>query len=326
MEHKGLQQLIESGLIIEEKAVKRIMDFDVNEFSTVVNKINEQKPSILTEAILFNYLPQPVKVIKKNEFKEVKNIQDLTKNLNLRYSAIQRILIEKLDIKDIFSIKNLGNVYSTLIGLVKSVKDLSDKTIIEMEDPTGVVTVAIPKIMVTTKVRDDDILAISGKLIGEVFEADTINWPDTPLRSATKGNGKIIFLSDIKIEGDIAQKLESADYIFLKNCTGWEKMVGKNTAQWIVVRDSFEEQENLKYVQPPCLVDVGGILVLVCFGEDHATDVIRRRFISSGNSDFIIEQMPDIIFTNSTEPVNYKGVTIIGNGIIDAPTREIIGI
>lgn len=257
------------------------------------------------------------------EFKCINNIQDLTNNLNLRYSSIQKVLIDKFNIKDVFSIKNMGSEQSTLIGLVKSVKESVDKIVIEIEDPTGAINVSLPKIVVPTKVKDDDIIAVTGKLVGNIFEAELLVWPDVPLRSATKGKGKIVFLSNITIDEKIIETLRTADYVFVENCRGWEDAALKSYAQWVVVGESLGKTKNVTVIKNPSLVEAGGLIVLIYFNQEPVTDVLRRRFIQLNNSDFIIDSAPDIVFSETKEHMNYKGITIIGNGSIDGETRDV---
>jgi hypothetical protein len=75
-------------------------------------------------------------------------------------------------------------------------------------------------------------------------------------------------------------------------------------------------------VSDPSIVEAGGLKVLIHFGKELAADVLRKRFVTSDGNDFIVEPAPDIVFTSTAEHLDYRGVTIIGNGTIDAATRE----
>lgn len=277
----------------------------------------------LTENELNNYLFQPVRVINEIDNKKINNIQEWTNNLNFKYSTLQRILIEKSDIKNTISIKNISTEYSTIIGLVREIKEGPDKFVFDIEDVTGSISVSMAKNTLIEKIKSDDVVAISGRLVGSMFEADALIWPDMPLKSATKGYGKIVLLSDCKPEDKTIQDIQTADYVVCHNCTGWEAVAAKSTARWIVTGELSETRGNVTTVRQPCLLEVAGLMVLVYFGPEQASDVLRRRHITIDGSDFIIDVAPDIVFTATTEPINYKGVTIIGNGMIDAANREV---
>lgn len=58
------------------------------------------------------------------------------------------------------------------------------------------------------------------------------------------------------------------------------------------------------------------------FGNEDGLDVLKRRYIFKNNNDFLIDPVPDIFFTDTKETLNYKGITIIQNGVLDLSTRE----
>lgn len=267
-------------------------------------------------------MPQPVKVIKQISSKRLESVQDFVNALNLKYSSLQKIIIEKLDIKDVFSINNIGNDRCAIIGLVRKIKEVEGRYSIEMEDATGSVSVLANKTDASSKLNEDDVIASTGYMRGGTFEADALIWPDVPTMTPTKGNGKMIFLSNLKLTDKTIELVKAADYVFIYNCTGWLDVAANTSAQWVVVGGSG----NITVVTDPSIVEAGGLKILIHFGKDLAADVLRRRFLTSNGNDFIVEPAPDIVFTSTAEHLDYRGVTIIGNGTIDAATREALAL
>ncbi|MBU5557679.1 MAG: hypothetical protein KQA33_01230, partial [Candidatus Aenigmarchaeota archaeon] len=217
-----IQELIASGVLIEEKAAQKLSLMDNNKLNIVINKINIKKPTILTESLLLSYFPQPVKIIKEFNVIKPKSIQEFVNAINLKYTSLQNVLIQKTDIKNIVSIKNIGNEHCIIIGMIRKVNDAPEKMYVEIEDPTGSIFVNMSKNSFYSKIREDDVVAISGKKVGNIFEAEDIVWPDVPLRTATVGNGKMLFLSGQTLNDKICELIMDADYIFVHNCAGWE--------------------------------------------------------------------------------------------------------
>ncbi len=265
----------------------------------------------------------PVRVIRQYENKSINNIQEWTNTLNFKYNALQSILIEKSDIKNTISIKNLSSEYSTIIGLVKQVKEGPERVIIDMEDMTAHVSVSMSKSAFNGKIMADDVVAVTGRLVGNIFEADTLVWPDIPLRTATKGYGKIALLANCQIDDKIAQSIQTADYVLAHNCTGWEPVAAKGGAQWVVTDANASGDPNMVSTKMPCLLEVDGLVVLVYFGPEQAADILRRRYIVVNGSDFLIDTVPDLVFTSTNDAYNYKGITIVGKGTVDAATCDV---
>jgi hypothetical protein len=288
--------------------------------NSILEKIKEDRANILTEDAIVNYLSPRVRVIKEMDVKNISNIQEWTNHLNLKYNALQKLLVEKSDIKNIISIKNIAQDYCTIIGLVREVKDGTERVIVDMEDTTGFISVSMAKNDLSSKIVPDDVIAVSGRLVGNMFEADNLTWPDIPLRQPIKGYGKMVFLANSQLDDKTAELVKTADYVLVHGCVGWEALAAQSSARWIVTDGGAP---NVTSVRVPCVVEIDGLTVLIHFGPEQAADVLRRRYVSVNGSDFLIDAVPDVVFTSAAETFNYKGVTVIGNGLIDAATREI---
>jgi arginine deiminase len=72
--------------------------------------------------------------------------------------------------------------------------------------------------------------------------------------------------------------------------------------------------------------EVDGVIILTLFGL-NPLDAIRKRYVNIESTDFIIDPIPDIIFTDKDISTNYKGITIVSiNKIIDLKSREVSNI
>lgn len=314
-----MQQLIASGILIEEKAAQKLISIDNERLNCIISKIIDKKPQILTESVLMECLSKPLNILKELLMEKPKSMQEFVNMLNLKYSGLQKILIEKTDIKNIVSVKNIGSEYVTVICLVRKIKDGSEKTIAEMEDPTSSILVSLPKNDSSGRLRPDDVVAVSGRLVGSIFEADNVVWPDVPPRPLAKVAGTFVFLDGCVLDEKTLAAVRTADYVFVHDCKGWEAAAAASAGQWAVVGEKGGGSENIRAVGSPCILDAGGLVVLAYFGSELAADVLRRRCID----DFVVEPAPDIVFCAATEPANYKGITIISNGVVDAARREV---
>lgn len=129
--------------------------------------------------------------------------------------------------------------------------------------------------------------------------ADALVYPDVPIRPVNYASKsvRIAFLED--------NKNYNSDYVFYK-----EKIVDKIKGKTHITTT-------------PYLSEIAGVVILTLFGV-NPLDAIRKRYVSIENTDFIIEPIPDIIFTDKNINTNYKGITIVSiNKVIDLKTRQI---
>ena len=149
------------------------------------------------------------------------------------------------------------------------------------------------------KLSLDDVIALIGKINNKILFADKLIYPDVPLRPVNYAvdSIKIAFLEEGK-ESD-------ASYIFSK---------GK-------VEDKIKNKPH--EITNPCLIEIENVLILVLF-DSNPLEALRKRYVNIENTDFIIDPVPDIIFSDKDVNTNYKGITIASlNKIIDLKTREI---
>jgi hypothetical protein len=172
-----------------------------------------------------------------------------------------------------------------VIGLVKEKNENGNNFIISLEDTTGDVKAVVSKDL-GEKLALDDVIALSGNINNKILFADKLIYPDVPIRQVnySKVPIKIAFLE----EG----KGCDADYIFHRDEVV-DKIKDRNYA-----------------IANPYLSEIDDILILTIFGF-NPLEVLRKRYVSIENTDFLINSVPDIIFTDKDVNTNYKGPSFL---------------
>ncbi|MDD5182118.1 MAG: DNA-directed DNA polymerase II small subunit [Candidatus Nanoarchaeia archaeon] len=155
-----------------------------------------------------------------------------------RYNKLRDILQNREELKNTISIgraikstEGSGRQQVSLIGMIKSLrKAFSGTTIMELEDPTGIIKVAIKKPELAQKVEElveDEVIGLTGSLSKDIVFAENIVFPEIPERPIKKSEDDVsaVFLSDIHLGSNM----------FLPNeftqCIKWISGELGNTAQ-----------------------------------------------------------------------------------------------
>jgi hypothetical protein len=142
----------------------------------------------------------------------------------------------------------------------------------------------------------DDVIAVSGEINSKVLNADKIIFPDVPLKP-------VVFSND-SIRVAFTDKDVKADYNVYDN----------------KIKDMIKKKEI--EISNPSIFKIGNVIFLMLLGFDPL-DVLKKRYVTIENNDFLIEPSPDIVFTDKDINTNYKGISIVSeNKIIDLKTRE----
>lgn len=298
MNHNHVKNLINLGYLVDESIVNIIENIDEDNFYRLIEGVKKENTFIINNDLIKKILVNDVNIIK--EFAHINSftVQDFVKNLNERYSVLQNILIKRLEFSDLVSINKIGVGNATIIGLVKEKNEKEDDFILSLEDPTGELQVVIPK-NIGEKLSLDDVVAVSGRVNNKILFADKLIYPDVPIRpvNCTSESIRIAFLEKGK-DYDV-------NYVFYVD----------------EIKDKIKDK-NIS-IKNPCLVEIQGILILI-LSDLNPLETLRRRYVNIGNTDFIIEPAPDIIFSDKEFNTNYKGITIASlNKIIDLKTREV---
>ena len=298
MNHNHIKNLINLGYLVDESIVKLIENIDEDNFYKLVEGIKKENSFMITNELVKKILVRDVGITKEFTPHKKFTVQDFVKNLNEKYNALQSILLKRLEFSDLISINKISSGNVSVIGFVKDKTENGDNFITNLEDPTGVVQTVITKPL-GEKLSLDDVVAVSGRMNNKILFADKIIYPDVPLRPVNYAseNVKIAFLEE--------NKDCKADYVFFKN----------------KIKDNIKDK--IYSIKNPCLIEISGILILIMPGF-NPLETLRKRYVNIENTDFIIDPVPDIIFTDKDVNINYKGITIVSlNKMIDLKTREI---
>jgi len=299
---------MELGVLVEPEAIKRLESIEKDKLHIIFNKIKDNPPLTLSEGMLDAYMIPSIHVKKRKRDRKFHSIRDWSIFINTRYEALKDIIMNKIDTKNLISINKVSGGRVGIIGLVRSKKD----NIIDIEDQSGTLKVLI-SMDTAEKVKEDDVIYVLGDYNSNILHASDVVWPDVPLGKVNQSDFKVkaVFASN-KDVSDI--DVSDITYLLIWKCTGWEQLSDKYPDLNVEV---VSDETN------PCMIDIGGLNVLVYFGDEVPESVLKRRFINLDKEDFIVEEAPDIFFTNS-KMKNYKGITILDNGLINLHTREVI--
>jgi len=293
-----IKNLISLGFLVDEDAINSLEKLNEEEFYKIVENLKKENIFIITSFVIMKILTEEIKILKTFKPNKKFTIQDYVKMLNERYSHLQGILVKKLELTNIVSINKCSSGNVSVIGLVKTKEEKNEEFIISLEDQTGEIKVVIPKNL-GEKLSLDDVIAVSGNINNKILFAEKLLYPDVPLRPVnyTSESIKIAFLIDNK----------------------------KADVEYVIYKDRIEDKIKHKIyeITNPSIIKIKNIIVLIAFGFDPF-DILKKRFVNIENTDFLIDIVPDILFTDKDINTNYKGISIVAqNKIIDLKTREV---
>lgn len=295
---KNLKELVSMGFLIDEDAKENINNLNEEDFNILVENVKKENPLTISNEFIKNIFAKEVKILKQLKMKKKMTIKDFVNFLNQKYNKLQEILIEKLEIKNVVSINKCGSGSVSIIGMVKTITDKGDNFEIFLEDPTGEIKTAIPKNL-GSKIKLDDVIAVSGNMNNKILFVNRVIFPDVPLRPVNYSE------ESVKVGYITKDKKIEVNYVINKN----------------QVKDNIK---NKRYkIIPPIFLEIGGIKILI-IGDADPLNVLKKRYLKKENSDFIIDIIPDVIFTEKDVNRNHKGITIVSaNNIIDLKNREV---
>jgi DNA polymerase II small subunit/DNA polymerase delta subunit B len=301
MNHKHVRNLINLGYLVDESVVNIIENIDENDFFKLLDFLKKENPLVIDNELIKKIFVRDVEIIKEFAPASRFTVQDFVKKLNEKYNVLQAILVKRVDFSDLVSINKIGSGDASIIALVKDKVEKEGNFLVNLEDPTGEIQALIPRSL-GEKLSLDDVVAVSGRINNKVLLVEKLIYPDVPIRPVnyTSDSVKVAFLGK---ERDC-----DANYVFYVD----------------EINDKIKDK---KYkIKVPCFVEIGGVMVLVVSGL-NPLDVLRKRYASIKSTDFIIEHVPDIIFTDEDFNTNYKGITIVSlNKLIDLKNREVSSI
>ncbi|MBN2203332.1 MAG: hypothetical protein JW700_04075 [Candidatus Aenigmarchaeota archaeon] len=291
-----LEELIKQGFLVEEDAKESIEKIDEKAFDKLIKHLKQEKPFIVTGSIVDKILAEDIEIIKQFEEKKVFTVQDYVNALNKRYGFLQDLLMKKVELKNIVSINKVSQGPVSVIGMVKDIVAKNSGKTVVMEDPTGYIDVVMDSKMIERLVLDD-VIAVFGQAKNKVVFAEKVLFPSIPLRPVN--------LSKKPIKVAFSDKKLDVDYVVSKDCV-------------------FDNKKQSKHkVSSPYMFSIGNINIMFLTGA-KPIDILNKRYLNINRIDFLIDPIPDVIFTDQEISMSYKGVSIVPkNSIIDLMTRKI---
>jgi len=200
---KNLSDLDINWLDLEKSKALLEKGKDNKIYNQFINFIKTQKTKIKQEKIKIIY--------SYKEDSKKRDIQDFVQYFNTRYTAIEKILRQRPDLKNITTINRIKNKKDreqvSLIGLVADKKITKNKNLIlTIEDQTGPINILInknkPEIFNEAKsIVLDEIIGINGVNAQNIVFANKIFWPEVSLKELKKSTDEAyaIFLSDLHV-------------------------------------------------------------------------------------------------------------------------------
>ncbi len=293
----NLKKLVEVGFLVDEKAKELIEGLNEEDFEKLIESLKKDNPLMVSKSLVKNLFTKELKILSEFRPKRTVSIKDFVGFLNEKYIILQKILIEKIELKDAVSINKCSSGQATIIGMVRTIEERNNDMEVFVEDPTGEIKTVVSKKMGSRLVLDD-VIAISGNVKNKIFFVDKLVFPDIPLRPVKYSQ------TPVKV-GFVQDKESEADYVI-------------NDKQ---IKDNLKNK--IYNINIPAIVEILDVNILVA-GDYDPVEALNKRYIKKENNDFIINTIPDIVFSEKNIDKNYKGITIVSpNNIIDLKTREV---
>ena len=279
-----LKQLIGLGVLVEPNVANDLNKLENQDFEKMVDFVRTEKPLVLSREVLEKFL-------KKSEFRIIKNFNTVKKYEIQDYVTMLNNRYNSLQdilIKKV-ELQNVMSINKAKVGnisIIGMIKEMNDK--IEIEDPTGTLQLSIEN----NNLSKDDVIAVTGNITNGTIVAEKIIYPDVPLRPVNYSSKNIIIGED-------------GDYI-----------ISKNKIEDKIKNKTYE-------INNPCLIQIDSLVILIAFGY-NALGFLKKRYIHKDNTDFVLDSIPDIIFSDIVENSNYKGISIMTKGSINLKTRELV--
>jgi len=178
--------------------------------NTELNKLTQEKKPQETGA---EEPQQKIKILQSyNEEPKKREPQDFVDYFNNRYKALEKILKQRQELKNIVSIGKISNKKekesAAIIGIVSDKQITKNgNLVLLLEDPTGQRRVLVNKNKPTlfNEAKDivlDEVVGVVGVNVDTIIFANNIIWPDTPTNRELKKaehEAYALFLSDLHV-------------------------------------------------------------------------------------------------------------------------------
>lgn len=275
------------GVLITENVLEEIKNLSSEEIKKLEKKILEEKPVFIDENFILSIKSPKIDIIELKLKEKTINFEefvDLIQNYFDTFSDIIKKKINPFKLVSISSIKE--NDEYCVIGMVKNIKEMEDKVIIELEDKTGVIKCFVDKNFFKNEeniLYYDEVIGVEGEYKNNVLYVKKIIFPD---------------IEEIK------------PYLFEKETV----LYARND------KESIRISLNGKFytIIDPTVLIVDNLNILVFINEKNINPklFLRKRNVFPGKISLsgIIQIPPHLVITTHIPSYreNYKGVKILG--------------
>lgn len=264
-----------------------------------------------------------IKIIKNidTKLKEIKT-QDFIEFYKSKYEKMKNIITGRIK-KDFVSINNIQND-SYIIGIIKDIKNNE----IEVEDLTSSIKLEVENL---NGLELDDVVAI--RAVNN--KCKEIIYPDIQIRQPIFSFGKVCFVSEPEekfFEWCEKQDIENLIILCTEKINLQKSCKNKNVfVTYINDYPQFPiETEDAVPLSNPSMIEINGVKILIISNFDLS--MVKKRYLGKSKEIFkedflVLDQIPDIVHTNTGKNTNYKSMTILNTKekpvIIDLSNREI---
>jgi len=180
-----MKRILELGVMVEPEAAELLKNEKIASAVFERLRVTKERPFVLTRAEAIALASAP-KLLK--EYKNMTNysIQDMISSYSNRYKAMQKMLLGKVELKNVVSIRN-GRGSVAVIGLKRDgyIEDISGRE----------------RLITEVKLLDEDAIGVLGFAGSEGIRADRIIFPDIGLKEVALAPVKITIGKDVPLQG-----------------------------------------------------------------------------------------------------------------------------
>ncbi len=247
-------------------------------------------------------------------------IEDFINYFNSRYEKISKIFRGRLTQIPIGSVWKVKSEKVDVVGIVGNVKEISDdKAIFELEDKTGKINVtATGKLKeVAMELLGDEIIGVSGSLMGRGIIADRIIFPDVPVNDKKlKKDFRIVFISDTHFGSKTFLKDEWNSFLKWINCEVGDNRVIEiaESVKYLIICGDLVDGIGI-YPEQDKEIEILDINQQYEFSAEQL-DLIRKDIkiiLSPGNHDAVRQAEPQPALPKEFSSLFPKNVKCVGN-------------
>ena len=310
------EQFTSLGVLVTPGAARFLEGLQGPDISRVIKLVEDERPLVLSEDLLARFLKShDYRIINTLDVKKRFTINDFVRSVNEKYNFLQGLLAERIGNEKLVSINKCEDGKLSIIGNIWKISESDGGYLLDVEDPTGKLQASASK-DIGSRLREEDVVVLTGELSNNVFRVENIVHPDIPIQEPKLTNADVSlgFITSMRTGRN------SVDFLFALD----EKIAEEFAAGTVfLLSDKKRVKNNIVPITNPSMVEINGIRVLFVLGQ-NPLDMIKKRFLRTKHAFFLLKDIPDIVVTDIPTVPNYKGITFIQTqNIINLKNREI---